>query len=606
MSNIFIMINHRKRTTTVYSQMQTKFAALIPKIISGETEINVPSLAESGRKASFVDPFWHSFFLLRPEFLSVQNALSNSPSLQAIHSLIKMCVFTIGDDDPSSIAQLKRANASFLLVQVLESSWPKLRQGTFGVDAVSFLCDFGKPNDDKVFFNALIDSVLNTKKYLEQEPVLLFLSILSATGDVETNALVDFFTERCDDISDFCMCSSDSHLLLLSLLLQIDRPNGAFGSRFRNVIQNSSDKLITFCSLVSNLMSRASYLYLNCRPERKQTFLSMLGFGTQTKNKTSVIKLGYFFPTKFQLPLYFSLFEPFVDASILCFYEIITNINKERLDISLLSASLSLLSYVITSSSTHHSGDRLKMILLAFSFLFDNHVNSVSLPFDFTQFQSCFNTLICECRESSIGSMALDLISILLEKKPPVYPISPLIGRILYQILYNMTSCRGNHHVNWKRFFDRVFSFCNKIKNQECIFNGFVLAIISLCSSFRTALFKKDDGYIQLLISLSKYPGICFCSYTAPSAFSNSNLFMKKCLSHANNLSNILSEIQEKEETQIAKILNEFNIESIQPDNFPNITPQTERPKYDGFLHIFSRQHCENIQILLQYTISHL
>ena len=77
------------------------------------------------------------------------------------------------------------------------------------------------------------------------------------------------------------------------------------------------------------------------------------------------------------------------------------------------------------------------MILISFSFLFDKSPSVVSLPFDHIQLRSCFNTLVCECRECSIGAMALELISCLLEKEPLVVEVSPLVGRHIPNCVYD-------------------------------------------------------------------------------------------------------------------------------------------------------------------------
>ena len=61
-------------------KMQTKFSALIPLIISGKNEYDT--------KPQEAQYFWHSFFLLKPEFLVMQTALSSNYSTPPFRILI--------------------------------------------------------------------------------------------------------------------------------------------------------------------------------------------------------------------------------------------------------------------------------------------------------------------------------------------------------------------------------------------------------------------------------------------------------------------------------------------------------------------------------------
>ena len=99
------------------------------------------------------------------------------------------------------------------------------------------------------FFDRLFGAILPQS---DPEPVLVLLSILTATRDIETNALTDFFTQNCQKISQYCSTASDLHLLLFSLLLQLDRPSGPFIQYFKSI------KEPIFNSLIANLIARCS------------------------------------------------------------------------------------------------------------------------------------------------------------------------------------------------------------------------------------------------------------------------------------------------------------------------------------------------------------
>lgn len=558
---------------------QTKFSALIPHILSDFS---------GTEKAQDNAYFWHSFFLLKPEFVVLQTCLSSNYSIDALRKLISKCLEVVSSNEKSSVATMRRANASFLLVQIFESLWPRMRTGTFGIDAIAVLCGLGH---DKVFFDNLFISILSQT---DSEPALVLLSLLAATRDVQTNSLTDFFTEKCGEIAQYCLTASDLHLLLFSLLLQIDRPSGPFIQHFRALNQP------LFNSLVANLFARCSQLYVCCRP-RETSF-----FGKALAKVTASAKIGLFVPTDFPLPMCFCLFEPFVDAAILCFYELACNSTAP--EASVLSASLSLLSHIATSPDTPHSGDRLKMLLVAFEFLFDTNPGAVDLQFDYQQFKSCFNTAVCECRECSIGAMALDIISFLLTMKKGIPQVAHIIGRIIYTIITSLVQYRGSHNVAWRSLFDRIFGFFNKTHHLECEYNGYMVATVAACSSYRAALFKKDDGFIHMLQALSKDPAIHGCSYRPPDAFPMSAEFLKKCMVHVQEVTDFAlqegcgdAQYQQVE----AKIAN-MKVEAVPHEQFPTMEKLSECPTFTEFFHIFARQHCEDVQVMLHYAISKL
>lgn len=558
--------------------MQTKFSALIPSLISSANDQEI--------KPQDNEYFWHSFFLLKPEFLVIQTALSSNYSVPALRTLISKCIDAIGVRDQSQVSQMRRANASFLLVQIFESLWPRIRIGTFGIDAINILCGL---NESDKFFDRLFGAILSqTDPY----PALVLLSVLSATGDIETNALTDFFIQNCKGITQYCTIASDFHLLLFSLLIQLDRPSGPFIQHFKAI------KEPIFNSLVANLVARSSQLYICCHPKVK-TFFS------RNTSTPSVAKLGLFAPSDYQMPMCFVIFEPFVDSGILCFYELSTT--PDLADNALISSSLCLLSHVETTPATPHAGDRLRMLLLAFAALFDYTPSTVALNYDYQQFKSCLNSKVAENRECTIGAMALDVVSYLLQISANIVPISGLIGRIIYTVLFTFIQYRGNNNVRWKVLFERIFGYCRQTIGASCEFNGYVLAIISLCSAFRAALFKKDDGYICLLKALSKEQAITACEYEAPASFGNSSEFLKKCKNHVDKLVEAIgTEVGDMQDQQIEAKLSTLKIENVDHDSFPQIAKFSECPTYTQFFHIYSRQHCENIQAFLHFSVSHI
>lgn len=559
-------------------KMQTKFSALIPSIISGNNEYD--------SKPQESQYFWHSFFLLKPEFLVMQNALSSNYSIPALRTLIGKCIDAIGIRDQSQVSKMRRANASYLLVQIFESLWPRIRAGTFGVVAINILCGL---DEAEKFFDRLFGAILSQT---DSEPALVLLSILAATRDIETNALTDFFTQNCKGITQYCSIASDLHLLLFSLLLQLDRPSGPFIQHFKSI------KDPIFNSLIANLIARCSQLYLCCKPKAK-------GFFQRETSAPSVAKLGLYVPSDFQMPMYFLIFEPFVDAAVLCFYELSTT--PDLANSALTSAALCLLSHVVTAPYTPHAGDRMRMLLLGFASLFDNTPSAVSLPFDYQQFRSCFNNRVAELRECTIGAMALDVISYLLQIKQNVEPIAGIIGRIIYTILYTFTQYRGNNNVRWKPLFERIFGYCRKTIGLNSQFNGFSFLIVAICSSFRAALFKKDDGYINLIQAISKEPAISACNYEIPDSLNSSADFLKKCRTHVQKLTESVGpELGDMPDSQVESTLPNIKIEEVPHDTFPQIEKFSECPDYTQLFHIFSRQHCENIQAFLQYAVSHI
>jgi hypothetical protein len=554
---------------------QTKFSALIPELLLGDADP-----LDSTENGNY---FWHSFFLLRPEFPVLQSVLSSPYSVDAVRRLVTKCLEAIGSTDPSPVSALKRSNASYLLVQLFESLWPRLRAGTFGVDAINVLCGLDARDH---FFKFLFDSTL---AHRDPDPVLVLLSLLSATRDVETNALADFFTERCEEITEFCQAASDVHLLLFSMLLQLDRPSGPFIQHFRSI------KRSDFNLLVANMIARSAQLYVCCRPQ-PSTFLRKL------PPRPIGAKLGLFNPSDFQLPMWFPLFEPFIDASILCFFELVFNTTDSALG----SAALALLSHLVASPGFPHAGDRLKMLVICFEFWFDWNHTAAAEAFDYQQFRSCFNSTICEPRDCTIGAMALDLFGYLLELPKSILPISHLLGRAIYTIISTFVQCRGQHNVDWFRFFTHLFGFCNRTYSLPCEYNGYAIATVAMCSSYRAALFKRDDGYVHMIRALAKDPIIALCEYRPPDAFQLSVDFMKKCKSHVEKLCELVKpELADVPFEQVEASLGELHAEEIPAEQFPPMEKLSECPAFTQFLHIYARQHCEGVQALLHYSISH-
>jgi hypothetical protein len=565
---------------------QTKFSALIPEMLSDN-----PDSQESPQNRDY---FWHSFFLLSPEFTVLQTTLSGSYSIKAVRELVAKCIETIGSGESTIVSSLRRRNASYLLVQIFEALWPRLRIGTFGVDALTILCGI---DQSQPFFRSLFDSILPQS---DPSPALVLLSLLAATRDIDTNALTDFFSERCEDIVRYCMKASDLHLLLFSMLLQFDRPSGPFIRHFRPA-SDSQDRVFggpDFKALLANeinLIARASQLFVCCRRTPPS-------FRRKTTSTPQAAQIGLFNPSDMQLPMFFALFEPFVDAAVLCFFQLVS----VTTDAALLSAALVLLSHLVASPAVQHSGDRLKMMLISFEFLFDGAPGAAAVPFDCQQFRSCFNSSVCDARECTVGAMCLELVSFLLELPRAVLPVSHIIGRIVYTIVSRFIHYRGNHNADWARLFGRIFSFCNKSSRLTCEFNGYSIATVAMCSSFRAALFKKDDGFIHLVQALAKEPSIALCEYRPPDAFNMSSDFMKKCQAHVRKLCQAARpEFAEIQFQQVEAVIPEIRVDEVPTDDFPEMDNLSECPTFTEFFHIYARQHCESVQALLQYAISH-
>ena len=195
--------------------MQTKFSALVPAILSGDM-----------KEQDETEYFWHSFFLLKPEFVVLQSSLYKNYSIQSLRRLITKSLEAIKSNQGGKVAALRRKNASYFLVQCFESIWPRIRAGTFGIDAISILC--GLQNAD-IFFSDLFRTLFAQTDY---ESCLVLISLLVATRDIETNALTDYFISHCDETIQYCLQASDIYILLFSLLLHLERPNGPFVARF--------------------------------------------------------------------------------------------------------------------------------------------------------------------------------------------------------------------------------------------------------------------------------------------------------------------------------------------------------------------------------------
>lgn len=554
------------------NQMQSKFAALIPSILSGKNDGNASK--------SDADYFWHSFFLLKPEFIVIQNSLTNY-SIEDLRTLVSKCIEAIGSSDTSQIAMLRRINASYLLTQLFETLWPRVRSGNFGVDTISILCGLEKAD---MFFDNLFKSILSSQ---QPEPVLVLISLLTATRDIETNALTDFFTLKCKEISSYCLTASDLHLLLFSLLLQLDRPEGPFILEFKN-----QDATI-FNSLITNLLARCCQLYKRCHSQPTSNLFR------SAPSLPPVAKIGLYNPSDYVMPSYFLLFEPFVDTAILCFYERV----KDGADSSLLSSGLCLLSNIIIAATTPHAGDKLRMLILTLAFLFDHNPQAAALPFDYQQFKSCLNTGIVECHECTIGAMALDVITCLLEMPKTIDPIADMLGRILYTIINKL---RGNHNVKWRLVFDRILKYVHIHMGDKTQFNGYAIAIFVFCSSYRAALFKRDDGFIHMLQALSAEPMIGMANYSPPEPFARSEEFIEKCHEKLVQLIDVIgADVATQTYAQVEAMLPNINIELDQKE-FPPMEKLSEYPKFKQMFHIYSRTHCENSQALLHFAISHI
>ncbi|EAY12377.1 hypothetical protein TVAG_246110 [Trichomonas vaginalis G3] len=557
--------------------MQTKFSALIPELLS-----NNPQAQNQKAKDAY---FWHSFFLLKPEFAVMQNALYSNYSLDAVRDLISRCIDTIADQANDKVAKMKKLNASYLLVQIFESLWPRLRTGTFGVDAINVLC--GLQQADR-FFDYLFKTILSQR---DSESVIVLLSVLVATCDIETNALTDFFIAKVDQIVNFSMQASDLHILFFSLLLQLERPNGPFADRFRQL----NPKVLTiFNSLVANLLARCTQLYVCCTHVQTSFFKKV--------SRPAAAKLGLFIPSDYELPAHFQIFEPFVDAAALTFLEL----SYLKLDSVCISAAISLFTHIETAPATPHSGDRLHLLLIAFAFLFDNYPESAKLSFDFTQFHSCFNALVTPCVERSIGAMVLECLCFLLNLPNINDRILSIIGRTIYTIMFIFGQIRDFGSANWKNLFTTIFSVMWKYNKEE--FNTYMLILVSMVSAYRMALFKRDDGYIELLRALSHNPDVLNCKTKPNDEFQRPDELIAQCKTHAEALANFVREkiTPEMTDEQINHEIGQMkNLQIISNETFKMPEKLTEHPKFSQFLRVYERNHCENVQALLQYAIAH-
>lgn len=555
--------------------MQTKFSALVPKLLVEKSKSEV-------EESNY---FWHSFFLLKPEFQVLQNVLFSNYSIDSLRRLIAKCLETIATKQNDKVTKMKKTNASFLLVQIFESLWPRIRAGTFGVDAINILC--GLQNSDQ-FFENLFSSILGQE---ESETVLVLLSLLVATRDIETNALTDFFISKSEQIVSFCMQASDLHILLFSLLLQLERPSGPFEEIFRDPKKHNPER---FRPLVANLLARCTQFYVCCRPVQKSFFKKV--------STTTCAKIGLYSPSDFELPAYFQLFEPFVDAAALNFLELAMS----EVDATTVSAAISLFTHVETSPTTLHSGDRLYLFLISFAFLMCKTPQIAASPFDYNQFCSCFNTGVTQCVERSIGAMITECLCFVLDLKSFHPKLMNIVGRIIYNIIFIFNTYRGTHQVEWKKMFVTLFHAIDKGTEDSQEFNTFVVALIAMCSSFRTALFKRDDGYIELLRALAGNPSPAHCTCAATDAFERSDEFIKVCQNHVKELAEVAMAITpEMTDEQVYNFAQNLKIKTV-PTNIFKVPEQlTEQPRFTQFLRVYERTHCENIQAFLHYAARH-
>ena len=556
------------------NQMQTKFSALIPKL-----------LAEKSKNDDHDNIyFWHSFFLLKPEFHVLQTALFSNYSIDSLRFLISKCLETIAEPSKDKVHQMKKVNASYLLVQIFESLWPRIRQGTFGVDAINILCGL---QNSKQFFDKLFSSILNQN---QPETVLVLISLLVATRDIETNALTDFFITKCDQIVSYCFQASDLHILLFSLLLQLERPSGAFIEAFRDTNKHYPEK---FRPLVANLLARCTQFYICCRPMQQTLF--------KKQSKPTCATIGLFSPSDFELPAFFQLFEPFIDAAALNFFELCIS----GVDTTTASAAISLFTHIETSPTTLHSGDRLYLFLISFAFMFAKYPQIAAQEFDYKQCKSCFNSGVTACVERSIGAMVCECICFLMNLKSLLPQLLNIIGRIIYSIILIFNTFRGTHQVDWKNLFTSLFAAVDKSPDST-EFNTFVVCLIALCSTFRTALFKRDDGYIELLRALSQNtrPGYCECTPT--DAFERSDDFIKKCQKHVYDLTSLCAAITpDMTDEQLYEFAQSLKVNIVPSSEFKQLEPLTEQPRFTQFLRVYERTHCENTQAFLHYASQH-
>ena len=555
--------------------MQTKFSALIPKLLSDKAKNDVDNNIY----------FWHSFFLLKPEFHVLQTALFSNYSIDSLRKLIDKCLETIAEPQNDKVHQMKKANASYLLVQIFESLWPRIRQGTFGVDALNILC--GLQNSTQ-FFDKLFSSILSQK---QSETVLVLLSILVATRDIETNALTDFFISNYEKILSFCFQASDLHILLFSLLLQLERPNGPFIEAFRDTNKHYPEK---FRPLVANLLARCTQFYICCRPVEQSFF--------RKQEKPACATIGLFSPSDFELPAYFQLFEPFLDAAALSFFELCI----AGIDATTVSAGISLFTHVETSPSTQHSGDRLYLFLISFAFMLAKTPQLAPQEFDYKQSKSCFNAGVTPCIDRSIGAMICECLCFFMNRKSLVPKLLNIIGRIVYSIIFIFNSFRGSHQIEWKNLFTSLFNAIEKGTEDSQEFNSFVICLIAMCSTFRTALFKRDDGYVQLLraLSMNTAPGYCKCSPT--DAFERSDEFIDACQKHVKELTEVCVAITpDMTDEQIYDFAQKLKVTTVPTSSFKIMEPLTEQPRFSQFLRVYERTHCENTQAFLHYAAQH-
>lgn len=558
--------------------MQTKFSALIPRLLTDiETFPNK------------TDIFWHSFFLLKPEFHTMQTALYHNYSIESLRFIISRCLSVISDQKNDKVVEIQKKNASFLLIQIFESIWPRIREGTFGVDAINILCGLDKSQE---FFDNLMESIFKNKF---AEPALVLISLLVATRDIETNSLTDFFINESEMIIQYCLNASDLHILLLSLLLQLERPTGPFVSKFKE----KNPKI--FNSLVANLMARCSQMYLCCHSEPKTNISSF--FKKPLKKQTAVI--GFYDPVDYQLPLNFALFEPFIDSAVLNFYELCISGPESYL----VCEALNLFINVITNSNTLHYEERVRMFLVCFMFLFDKHPEILN----------------CECESMvqyglvsqetftprSIGAVSIDIFCYLM--KGVTNQDLSFIGRIIFNILQQFYISRQTDNVNWDLLYSTLFQTCRNKCAEKIDFNGYVIAIVAMTVTYKAALFKRDNGYIAMIRAIMSQSAIVGCLFSEPADIPLSVNFIKKCVAFVEELygcylksvNNNVGIIESMNDEQLYQHANNLKITPIPTANFPKLEHITEKPKFTSFFRIYERMHCENTQVFLHYAASH-
>jgi hypothetical protein len=110
-----------------------------------------------------------------------------------------------------------------------------------------------------------------------------------------------------------------------------------------------------------------------------------------------------------------------------------------------------------------------------------------------------------------------------------------------------------------------------------------------------------------MLKALAKDPIIGLCEYRSPDAFHMSADFLKKCKVHVEKLCEaIRPEYADMPFEQVEGLLAGIKVDEVPAEEFPQMERLSECPTFTQFFHIYSRQHCEAVQALLHYTVSHV